>query len=443
MPATERIQFVKTAPPPPELPVLGKVRPEECSFVGRTNYVTGIEEKRFVFGIQRADRRRHLYAVGKSGAGKSKFFELLARQDAAHGYGFCAVDFHGDLVGALLDSIPKERIGQVCVIDPSDTAFPVGWNPLADVPRELTHTFAQSLIEIMEKQFGVNWTPRLEHVFRFACLALLDYPHATMGGFVSLLTDGAYRAAVVKEVQDEFVRRFWADEFPEWSRRFEGDAVLPLVTKLSQFTLHPLVRNMFEQGRNTIDFKSLMAQEHIVLVNLARGNLGEHNANFLGALVVAKLKQAGMMRTNGADPRRRDFYVYLDEFQGLATETLENLLSEARKYGVCLSLSHQYLEQLTPRLQAAILGTMGCVVVFRASGGDAVRLEEEMTPVFKAKDMINLGTGSFYIKMTIDGETYDPFSAETLRALPLPAGSHRDAIVASSRARYATPRPGV
>lgn len=438
-----KIQLIKYAPPPPELPMLGKVRPEECSFIGRTNYVTGIEEKKFVFGLKRKDRRRHAYLVGKSGIGKSKLLELLVRQDIAHNYGVAVLDAQGDLVDALLDFIPERRIPDVCVFDPSDTTHAVAWNPLAGVPEELKHSLTQSLIEIMEKQFGAHWNSRMEHLFRFSCLALLDYPHATMRGMILLLTDPQYRAAVRSHSKDEIVRRFLSEEFEEWTRRYEGDALVPLINELSQFVLHPLLRPIFEGEENKIDFESLIHGEKIFLANISRGTLGEQGANFLGALLIAKLKQAGMARAGTAEAARRDFYLYVDEFQGCATETFENLLSEARKYGMCLTFSHQYLQQLTARLQAAILGNVGTVVVFRASGEDAARLEIEMNPVFKAKDMINLGMQEFYIKMTIDGETYDPFSAETLKVLLPPDGSHRKEILAASREQYARGVPSV
>lgn len=432
-----KIQLIKYAPPPPELPMLGKVRPEECSFIGRTNYVTGIEEKKFIFGLKRRDRRQHVYLIGKSGVGKSKLLELLVRQDIAKGYGAAVVDVQGDLVDSLIEFIPESRVSDVCVFDPSDTTHAIAWNPLSGVPEEFKYSLTQSFIEVMEKQFGMHWNSRAEHLFRFTCLALLDYPHATMRGMISLLTDPDYRAAVRSHVRDDMVRRFFSEEFEEWTRRYEGDALVPLINKLSQFVLHPLLRPIFENEENKIDLGSLMRDEKIFLANISRGKLGDQNANFFGALLVAKLKQAGMARASVPEAKRRDFYLYFDEFHSYATETFENLLSEARKYGICLTLSHQYLEQLTSRLQAAILGNVGVIVVFRASGEDAARLEVEMNPVFKAKDMINLGMQEFYIKMTIDGETYDPFSAETLKALPSPDGSHRKETLAASREQYA------
>lgn len=439
MPKAGKLQIIKYAPPPPELPIYGKVEPEQISYIGRTNYIAALEEKRFVFGIKRVDRRRHLYIVGKSGVGKSKLLELLIRQDVAYGHGLCLIDPHGDVIDAILDFIPENRIDDVCIIDPSDAEHPVSFNPLANIDPSFKHQLTQGLIEVMEKQFGANWTPRLEHVFRFTCLALLDYPHATMRGMISLLNDRNYRQKVVEYIEDDMVKRFWAIEFADWSEKFDTDAIIPLVNKLGQFLSNPLLRNIFGQKENKVNLEELMNQKKIILINLSKGKLGEENSSFFGSMFITKIKQAGMARATMAERDRKDFYMYVDEFHNLVTETFENLLSEARKYGLCLTMAHQYMQQLTLGVQAAVLGNTGSIVIFRVGGEDASRLESEMTPVFKSKDMINLGMQEFYIKMTIDGETYDPFSAETLKVLPSPHGSFKNRIIETSRAKFAIP----
>lgn len=197
MPKAGRIQIIKYAPPPPELPIYGRVDPVQISFIGRTNYVAALEEKKFIFGIKRKDRRRHMYIIGKSGVGKSKLLELMIRQDVAYGHGLCLMDPHGDVIEEILKFIPKERMEDVVIIDPTDLDHPVSFNPLTNIDPSFKHQLTQGLIEVMEKQFGANWTPRLEHVFRFTCLALLDYPHATMRGMISMLTDRNYRQKVI------------------------------------------------------------------------------------------------------------------------------------------------------------------------------------------------------------------------------------------------------
>jgi len=436
---SNRIQIIKYAPPPPELPMYGTLAPEEVSFIGRTNYVAALEEKKFIFGLKRIDRRRHLYIIGKSGVGKSKLQELLVRQDIAHGHGVCVIDPHGEFIEDILHFIPQNRINDVCIIDPSDVEYPVSFNPLQNVDPTFKHQLTQGLIEVLSKQFGSNWTPRLEHVFRFTTLALLDYPYATMRGMISMLTDRNYRQKVIEYIQDDMVKRFWAIEFADWSEKFDTDAIIPLVNKLGQFLSNPMLRNIFGQRDNRINLEELMNTEKIILINLSKGKIGEENSSFFGSMFLTKIKQAGMARAKLEPKQRKDFYLYVDEFQNIVTDTFESILSEARKYGINLTVAHQYIGQLSKKIQNAVLGNVGSMIVFRVGGDDAVTLKPEFAPIFDIKDMINLGIGEFYVKMTIDGESYDPFSAESLKVLPAPYPSNHDAVIASSRAKYAIP----
>ncbi|MCC7160348.1 type IV secretion system DNA-binding domain-containing protein [Candidatus Nomurabacteria bacterium] len=440
MPSPNRVQIIKYAPPPPELPIFGKIKPEDVSFIGRTNYVASLEEKKFIFGIKRIDRRRHLYVIGKAGVGKTKLMELFIRQDISYGHGLCLIDPHGDIVDAILDYIPQERIEDVCIIDPADIDFPASFNPLVNVDPMFKFQLTQGLIEVFQKQFGTNWTPRLEHVFRFTCLALLDYPDATMRGMISMLTDKNYRQKVIGYITDDMVKRFFAVEFADWSEKFDTDAIIPLVNKLGQFISDPLLRNIFSQQENKIDIGKLMSENKIILINLSKGRLGEENSSFLGALFLTKIKQAGMERASMLEKDRKDFYLYIDEFQNVVTQTFENILAEARKYGLNLTIAHQYVGQILPKVYQAILGNIGSVITFRVGGEDAVRLKPEFDPVFGTKDMINLGVTEFYIKMTIDGESYDPFSAETLKVLPPIHSSYREEIMEASRRKYSIPK---
>lgn len=432
-----KIQIIKYAPPPPDLPILGAVPPDEVSFIGRTNYVASLEEKKFIFGIKRVDRRRHLYIIGKSGVGKSKLQELMVRQDIAGGHGLCVIDPHGEFIDDILDFVPENRIEDVCIIDPGDIEYPASFNPIANVDPTFKHQLTQGLIEVLRKQFGANWTPRLEHVFRFTTLALLDYPYATMRGMISMLTDRNYRQKVVEYIEDDMVKRFWAIEFADWSEKFDTDAIIPLVNKLGQFLSDPMLRNIFGQKENKIDIEKLMNEKKILLINLSKGKIGEENSSFFGAMFITKIKQAGMARAKLAPKDRNDFYLYVDEFQNIVTDTFENILSEARKYGINLTVAHQYVGQILPKVEQAVLGNVGSIIAFRVGGDDAVKLKPEFAPVFDVKDMINLGIGEFYIKMTIDGESYDPFSAETLRVLPATHPSYREEVITASRRKYA------
>ncbi len=249
----EKLKIIKYAPPPSDLPIYGQADPKEVCFFGRTNYESEFEIKRYIFGIKRADRRRHMYIIGKSGVGKTKLMELLLRQDISYGRGICLMDPHGDIINNILDFIPEERIQDVIIIDPSDINWPASFNPLQNVASEMKYQATQGLIEVLKKQFDANWTSQLEYIFRFICLALLDYPNATMAGMISILTDRNYRQKVIEYIQDKAIKRFWEIEFSDWSKKFDTEAIIPLINKLEQFLLNPLLLNIFGQQENKID----------------------------------------------------------------------------------------------------------------------------------------------------------------------------------------------
>jgi len=434
-----KIQIIKYSPPPPELPVYGQVDPKDVVFFGRTNYEVAFESKKFVFGIKRKDRRRHLYIMGKTGVGKSKLLELMLRQDVFYGHGLCLMDPHGDVIDTVLASVPEHRIKDVVLIDPADVNWPVSFNPLQNISPDLKHQVTQGLIEVMKMQFGAGWTPRLEHVFRFTVLALLDYKESTMRGMILMLTDRNYRQKVVEFIEDEMVKRFWAVEFADWSEKFDTEAIIPLVNKLGQFLSNPLLRYIFGQKENKIDIEEIMNSNKILLINLSKGRLGEENSSFFGSMFVTKIYQAGMARANMPEEKRTDFYLYVDEFYNVVTNTFVNILTEARKYGLSLIIAHQYQAQLTPNILSTVLGNVGSLIFFRVGGDDSVALEKELNPIFRAKDLLNLGMQEFYIKMIIDGESYDPFSAETLKLLPATHRSFRKEILDYNHQHYALP----
>ncbi len=433
----EKVQIVKYSPPPPDLPIYGRVNPKDVSFFGRTNYETALESKKFVFGIKRKDRRRHFYIVGKSGVGKSKLLEILIRQDIAYGQGLCLFDPYGDIIANILNFIPENRIDDVILIDPTDNSRPIAFNPFKNVPSEMKHQLVHELIEIMKKQFDSGWTSPMEHIFRFIILALLDYPQATVEGMILMLTDENFRRKVAESSLDEMVKRFWAVEFVDWSKKIDSNIIISLINNFEQLIFNPLLYPIFKQEKNMIDFNKIINENKIVLINLAKGKLGEENSNFFGSLFLAKIRQAGILRMAGTQVQdRKDFYLYIDEFSGVATDGFLNMLTEADKYGFCLTLAHQYRSQLPSQIMAGVLGNVANIVIFRLGGDDAYFFEKEMTPVFKSKDMINLGAQEFYVKMAIDGEAYDPFSAETLNVLPPPYSSSKGKIIERSHQRY-------
>lgn len=434
---TNKIQTVKYSPPPPNLSTLGKADPSEAVFLGRTNYVAALEEKRFVFAINENDRRRHIYIVGKSGVGKSKLEEVMIRQDIAYGRGVCVIDPYGELVEEILNFIPKNRINDVCLFDPEDISNPASFNPFSNVDPTFRHQFAQSIVEILQKQFGNDWNPRIEHVIRFSVLALLDCKNATLRGMIRILTDESYRQKIIENISDDMVRHFWKSEYTEWSKKFDTEVIIPIVNKLWQFLSNPMLVNIFGQKKNKIDLEKIMNEQKILLINLAKDKIGDENSSFLGALFMTKIKQAGMSRAKLNQNDKKDFYLYIDEFNNIITDTFENILSESRKYGINLTVAHQYIGQLSQKIGQAVLGNIGTIILFRVGGDDATKLRPEFAPIFDVKDMINLGIGEFYIKMIINGESYDPFSAETLEVLPPTHQSFKEDVLVNSRREYA------
>lgn len=425
---------------PDTVPMRGTVPENELSLFGQTNYSRGYGAARYVFGIKRKDRRRHLYVIGKSGVGKTKLLEQLIRADVFFGFGVGVIDPHGDLINAILEFVPENRINDVVVIDPADRDFPISFNPIANVAEEDKHMVTDSIIEIFKKQFASDWSPRIEHLLRFSTLAMIDYPKGTLNGMVSLLSSGPYRSKVIEHIKDPVVRRFWAIEFPEWSQRYDAEAVSPLLNKLGQLLADPLMRNIFGQTESKIDLFDILQKKKILLVNLSKGRVGDEKSAFFGAVLVTKLYQASMQRIRLPESQRTPYYLYVDEFQNIATKTFENILAEARKFGLNLTVANQNLSQLSPSLRSSLFGNVASVIVFQISAEDAALMEMEMKPVFEMQDMINLSEREIYVKMTIDGRRWDPFSAEVLPVTPPRHAPFTERIMAQSRQKYAKPR---
>ncbi|MBI5413205.1 DUF87 domain-containing protein [Candidatus Peregrinibacteria bacterium] len=430
--------LAKKSEPPRDLPREGTVKHNEVSFFGITNF----HNQNFKFGLKQSDRRRHLYVVGKSGTGKSKMLELLIAADVLAGRGVGVLDPHGDLVDAILKYVPKERIDDVVYFNPADYDFPIAFNPLEQVPQELRVRVTIGFIDIFKKLFGNNWTNRLEHVLRYTTLALLDSPNTTVLSILKMLSDKNYRQKIVARIQDSVIKNFWVNEFAAWSEKFDNEAIMPILNKVGQFVSTALIRNIVGQTQNKVDIAKIMNEGKILLMRISKGNLGEENAELIGSMVVTKIQQAAMARTTIPEEQRRDFYLYCDEFQYFATDTFAEILSEARKYHLNLIMAHQYMGQLTHKIRTTAFGNVGTIISFRVGAEDAAILENEYTPVFKVRDIINLGVREFYIKMSVDGELRDAFSGRTIN-VQVPKDNYTDEIIKRSRARYSTPRAEV
>ncbi len=381
----------------------------DLSFFARTNY-RGAHR---LFGIQRADRRSHMYVIGKTGTGKSTLLQTLLRQDIGKGDGCAVVDPHGDLVERLHAWIPERRRSEVVLFDPA-SAGGIGFNPLAAVPPGKRSLAVAGLVEVFKKTWLDSWGPRVEHLLRNALFALLEQPEATLGDIGRLLHDPSYRERAVERVTNSAVRSFWREEYEEYSKSLRATVVAPLENKLGAFLTDPVMRRVLSVPRG-LDLRQIMDERRVLLVNLSKGRLGEGPAMLLGSLLVAQIALHGLARAELPENRRRDFFLYLDEFQTFATKNLTAMLSELRKYRVSLILANQYLDQLDQEIRHAILGNVGTLVSFRVGPTDARILAQEFAPEFEASDLTNLPNHDIYVRLMVDGSVTRPFSGETLK----------------------------
>lgn len=426
----------KTAEPPSNLPQVKTSDETDLSPIGNTNF----RGQHLKFGLKRSDRGRHTYIVGQTGTGKSYLMELLMLSDVFHNQGFAIIDPHGDLATDVLKYIPENRLNDVIYFDPADTNSPVAFNPLEVTDPSLKGHIASEVVGVLERMFGYSWGPRLEYILRYTILALLDYPNATMLGITRMLTDKEYRARVIKQIQDPVVKNFWVTEFASWNEKFASEAISPVLNKVGAFTANPLIRNIVGQPKSGMDLRKIMDEGKILVVNLSRGKVGEDNAATLGALMVTKIQLAAMSRANIENlSERRPFYLYVDEFQNFATNSFAVILSEARKYGLNLTIANQYVSQLAPEVRDAVFGNVGTMIIFRIGADDASYVAKYVEPVFEGQDLINLNNQHFVITMSIDGEKVAPFTATSL-LVPKPHTDLSKQIMKNSRETYSTPK---
>lgn len=429
----------KVGEPPANLPTLLNTPADELSLIGSTTFRQGNAK----FGVKRSDRARHLYIVGKSGVGKSFLLELLTLSDIYQNQGFAVVDPHGDFAQNVMKFIPEHRMADVVYFNPADLEFPVGFNPMEVPDENRRNNVASEIVGVLKKMFGDSWGPRLEHILRFTLLALLEAPDSTMLGITRMLTDKSYRKKVVDAVSDPVVKAFWVNEFASWNEKFASEAVAPVLNKVGAFTANPLVRNVLGQTKSSFIIRQMMDEGKILIVDLSRGRIGEDNAGILGALLITKIQLEAMSRADISDIKsRRPFYLYVDEFQNFATESFAVILSEARKYGLYLTVANQYVAQMGEEVRDAVFGNVGSMVTFRVGADDATYLAKYFEPVFEPVDLVNLGIQNIYVTMSIDGETSLPFSARTLTR-PSPPQDRTADIIAQSRAKYSAAKSEV
>src|SRR5947209_10610304 len=375
---------------------------------------TNFRNDRRRFGIKRADRRAHMYIIRKTGTGKSTLIANLAPQHILHGEGFALLDPHGDLVEQVLKFVPEEKQGDLVYFNVPDTAHPLAFNPLESGQPALKPLVASGLISVFKKIWAESWGPRMEYILRNALLALLDLPASTLLDIPKLLDDAVFRRHVLAYVRNDQVPRFWLREYDNYPVRFRAEAIAPIQNKVGEFLVNPILRNVVGQPRSAFDLRRVMDEGKILLVNLAKGKIGEDTSSLLGAMLVTKVSLAALSRAELPEAERRDFYLYADEFPSFTTTSFAGMLSEMRKYHVGLVLAHQYMDQLDETVRGAVLGNVGTVIAFRVGLSDAELLEKEFYPEFAASDLVNLPNYHIYLKLMIDGVVSKPFSAVTL-----------------------------
>ena len=415
---------------------------EKITYFGETD----ARGKRVRFGIKAKDRTKHMYVIGKTGMGKSTLLENMAIQDIQNGEGMAFIDPHGSSAEKLLDYVPEERVKDVLYFAPFDLAHPVSFNILDDLGPDKRHLVVNGLMSTFEKIWVDAWSARMAYILQNTLLALLEYPDSTLLGVNRVLVDKNYRKKVVDNVKDPAVKAFWVEEFAKYTDRYTQEATPAIQNKIGQFVSNPLIRNIIGQPNSAFDIREMMDKKKILIVNLAKGKVGEGNANLLGGMLITRIYLAAMSRADASAHELNklpNFYLYVDEFQSFANKTFENILSEARKYKLNLTIAHQYIEQMEEEVRDAVFGNVGTMITFRVGAYDAEVLEKEFAPTFYADHLVNLGIYQMYLKLMIDGVSSAPFSAVSMPPIEPPPLSFKEQVIAHTREVYGKSRGDV
>lgn len=420
--------------PPEDLPFFENIPESErdnVNLFAKTEY----KNQQRIFGIKDADRRRHMYVIGKSGTGKSTLLANMVINDLKHNKGVAVIDPHGDLIETVLNYIPKHRINDVIVFDPTDTEAVVKLNLFEGgnvVHREL---IASGIVAIFQKLYANSWGPRLEYILRNTLLTLLSQ-NAKLDDILRMLTDVKYRKRVVDELQDPVLKNFWVAEFNTMQDKQRNEAISPILNKVGQFVTSPLVRNVVNTQKSSFSIEEIMDEGKILLVNLSQGKLGEDNTALIGAMLITKIQLAAMNRVYIEEEKRRDFFLYIDEFQNFATTSFIKILSEARKYRLSLTLANQYIDQIPDEIKSAIFGNVGSIASFILGASDSDWMTKEFGNRYTAEDLVSLARYQIIIKLSIDNRLSQPFPALTL-GLAKSSNQNKQKVLKVSRERYA------
>ncbi len=403
----------------------------DINFFAKTEF----KNKETIFGIKTDDRRKHIYIIGKTGAGKSTLIANMAIDDIRKDRGIGIIDPHGDLCETILDYIPKRRINDVVYLEPFDTQRPFALNVLEVKNQQQKDLVASGIVSIFYKLYKDSWGPRLEYILRNVILTLLETPNSTLVDILNLLANPEYRKKVVRQLKDQVLKNFWEKEFARMPERLKSEAISPIQNKVGQFVTSRMIRNIIGKTQSTINLEKIMNEGKILILNLSQGKLGEDNAALLGAMIITQIQLAAMNRSFQKEEERKDFFLYVDEFQNFATTSFIKILSEARKYRLSLTLANQYIDQLDEGVSKAIFGNVGTLISFVVGARDAHILTREFAQVYSENDLVSLGKFEIVLKLSVDGMTSSPFPAKTL---PLPAikNKNREKIIRISKERY-------
>ena len=416
--------------------------PDQITYFAQTNS----RGKEVSFGIRSEDRGRHMYVIGKTGMGKSTLLENMAIQDIRNGEGMAFIDPHGGTADRIMEYVPAHRVKDVVYFAPFDLEHPIAFNIMEDVGYDKRHLVVSGLLSAFRKIWVDAWSARMEYILSNTLMALLEYEGSTLLDVNRMLINKAFRKKVVENITDPIVKSFWVEELANYTDRYTQDATPAIQNKVGQFTSNPLIRNIVGQPKSSFDFRKLMDERKIVIINLSKGRVGEVNTNLLGSMLVTKIYLAAMSRADvPADVMRNlpPFYLYVDEFQSFANESFSDILSEARKYKLRLIIAHQYVEQMEEEVRDAVFGNVGTTVAFRVGPFDAETLETIFAPQFEATDLVNLGFAQIYLTLMIRGVGSPPFSATTLPPFDPPPERHVEEVIRASRATYGKARPEV
>jgi len=412
---------------------------------------TDFRNKKTKFGIKNKDRSRHMYVIGMTGMGKSTMLENLAIQDILSGEGVAFIDPHGGTAEKLLSYIPEHRMKDVVYFAPFDDDYPISFNVLEDVDPKRRHLVVDGLMSSFKKIFVDSdgkgtFSARMEYILQNILQALLEYPNSTLLGVNRMLSDKDYRKKVVDNITDPSVKAFWVEEYAKYTDKFAAEAAPAIQNKVGQFTGNPSIRNLVGQPKSSFDIREIMDNRKILIMNLSKGRMGEGNSNLIGSMLITKMYLAAMSRADKTEGEMRElppFNFYVDEFQSFASDSFANILSEARKYKLNLTIAHQYVDQMSEKVKEAVFGNVGTMVVFRVGSADAEIFEKEFAPHFLLEDVVSLGQRQIYLRLMIDGVGSQPFSATTLPPIPMPEVSYKQQVIDFSRMKFARKKEDV